>query len=172
MKANHDIKFTILFVCSGNSCRSPMAAGLLQKKLYPEFGKTVRVHSAGTLGIYENPATLHAIRVSQEKGVDISTHRSKGVNETDIAEADIIFALAEHHKDFLDRYYPHLKDNIFLMKSFSTGADKPSNLSIEDPIGGDLKKYRKTINEIEKELERILPQLKVLIHARIRKHEK
>jgi len=156
-------KYTILFVCSGNSCRSPMAAGLLQKKLFPEFGDKLKIHSAGTLGIDNNPATLDAIQVAREKGFDISQHLSKGVRLADLAEADIIFVLAENHKEFLDLHFPQFKENVFLLKYFATGSDKPQNPSIDDPIGRNLLVYRQTINEIEKELNRIMPQLTALI---------
>ena len=159
--------YTVMFVCSGNSCRSPMAAGLLQKKLYPEFNDRIRIISSGTLGIDDNPATLNAITVTKEKGVDISRHRSRGVRAKDLAKSDIIFVMAEHHKEFLDMHFPRYKENVFLLKTFSTGTEKPQNTSIEDPIGGDLKFYRKTINEIDKELDRILPQLLTLINYKL-----
>lgn len=160
--------YTILFVCSGNSCRSPMAAGLLQKRLYPVYGDQVKIHSAGTLGIEKNPATINAIEVAKEKGVDISNHLSKGVNKADISNADIIFVMENHHKQYLERYHPKFKENIFLLKTFATGSDKPKNVSIGDPIGQSLKIYRRTINQIEKELNRILPQLKKLIEAKLK----
>jgi protein-tyrosine-phosphatase len=75
--------------------------------------------------------------------------------------------MAEHHKEFLDMHFPRYKENVFLLKTFSTGTEKPQNTSIEDPIGGDLKFYRKTINEIDKELDRILPQLRTLIDYKL-----
>ena len=168
MKANRKNKdYTILFVCSGNSCRSPMAAGLLQKKLYPKFGSQIKVHSAGTLGIEQNPATINAIAVAKEKGVDISDHLSAGVKKTNIAEADIIFVMEKHHKEYLDRYFPKYRENVFLLKTFAAGNDKPKNVSIVDPVGQSIKVYRKIINQIEKELNRILPQLQKLIEAKL-----
>ncbi len=163
----NDKTYTIMFVCSGNSCRSPMAAGLLQKKLFPEFNDRIQIHSTGTLGIDDNPATLNAIKVAKEKGVDISKHLSRGVRTKDMAKSDIIFVMAEHHKEYLDMHFPKFRENVFLLKMFSTGNDKPRNTSIEDPIGGDLKIYRKTINEIDKELDRILPQLRILINYKL-----
>ena len=168
MKSTKNDKiYTIIFVCSGNSCRSPMAEGLLRKKLYPKYGDKVKVQSAGTLGIESNPATLYAIKAAEEKGVDILDHLSKGVNKANIAKADIIFALADHHKEYLDRHFAQYKENLFLLKTFATGGERSQNVSIDDPIGQSLKVYRKTINQIEKELERILPQLEILIDNKL-----
>ena len=96
---NEDNVYTILFVCSGNSCRSPMAAGLLQKQLFSKYGNMVKVHSAGTLGIENTPATLNAINVAKEKGVDISTHRSKGIIRDHLEEADIVFSSTPNPAD-------------------------------------------------------------------------
>lgn len=160
--------FTVLFVCSGNSCRSPMAAGLMQKKLFPQYGDQVKIHSAGTLGIEDNPATLHAIEVAKEKGVDISNHRSKGLRSDDVAEADFIFVLADHHKEYFDRYFPQYRENVFILKTFALGKDKLKNVSINDPIGQSLRIYRKTIDQIDKELNRILPQLRILIDNKLK----
>ncbi len=163
MKDKKDIQYTVLFVCSGNSCRSPMAEGLLKKKLYLKYKGRVMVESAGTLGISGNPATLHAITAAKEKGVDISNHTSRGINETVVSRSNIIFAMEDHHKEFLERYFPKYKENVFLLRAFNLKGRKPKNLEIKDPIGEGLKSYRRVINQIDDELERILPSLESLI---------
>ncbi|MDZ7335478.1 MAG: low molecular weight protein arginine phosphatase [candidate division KSB1 bacterium] len=172
MKDKENTTYTILFVCSGNSCRSPMAEGLLKKKLYPIYKSKVRVESAGTLGINGNPATLHAVTAAKEKGVDISNHSSRGITEALVARANIIFAMEEHHKEFLERYFPKYKENVFLLKAFNLGDKKQKNLGIQDPIGEGLRTYRRVINQIDQELERILPQLRKLIDQTLAEAEK
>ncbi len=167
MKPKHN-NYTILFVCSGNSCRSPMAAALLEKKLRPRYGNQLKIHSAGTLGIHDHPATLPAIMVSSEKGVDISDHLSKGLKKRYVAEADIIFAMAAHHKEFIDSHYPAYKENVFLLKCFAASSDKSRQNSIEDPIGQSIEFYQQIISEIDQELDRILPQLEQLIDLKLK----
>lgn len=159
--------YEILFVCSGNSCRSPMAEGLMKKRLFAKYGDAVKVHSAGTLGIDDNPATMNAIQVAKEKGVDISAHYSRGIRKTHVADADIIFAMEHHHKEFLERYFPKYRENVFLLKSFANDEANINNEAISDPIGQSLKVYRKIINEIENEINRILPQIEKLIDAKL-----
>jgi protein-tyrosine-phosphatase len=144
-----------------------MAEGLLKKKLFPKFGTKIKIQSAGTLGINGNPATLHAIAAAREKGVDISNHVSQGVNDQNISNADIVFTMADHHKEFLDRYYPRFKENFFLLKAFHQKPKKMKNLSIKDPIGEGLRTYRQVISQIDEELERILPQLESLINDKL-----
>ena len=167
MKTKKAEKFTIMFVCSGNACRSPMAEGLLRKKLYQQFKTKLKVHSAGTLGISGSPATPNAITVAKEKGVDISQHVSKGTTKEIMTEADIIFVMADYHKKTLDEDYPEYIQKIFLLTNFGLDKKEQKNVSIKDPIGEKLTFYRQVINHIERELERVVPRLQVLIEKKL-----
>lgn len=159
--------FQILFVCSGNACRSPMAEGLLKKKLYPQYKKKVGIFSAGTLGLTGSAATPNSITASREKGVDITQHSSQGVTTDLLAKADLIIAMAENHKDFLLSNFPEFQDKTFLLTEFGRKKVPQKYPSIADPIGENLTFYRKIINQIDLELERILSELRKKIDKKI-----
>ena len=86
----------ILFVCTGNICRSAMAEGLLAAGL-GRVGSDLLVASAGTAGGGAAPATEHAVSVLADRGVDISTHRSRGLSAAMVGEADLIVAMTRVH---------------------------------------------------------------------------
>ncbi len=162
-----DKKFTILFVCTGNSCRSPIAEGLMKSKLPAELKNKVVIRSAGTLGLNGNPATEFAVAVAKELGADISQHRSQGLSKELVREADVIFAMAPEHKTYVERTYPDVRDNVFLLRSFGRKPEEKHNDRIEDPIGGSLAVYRECGEIIDSELNRILPRLKQLIEDKV-----
>jgi len=158
-------KYQVLFVCSGNTCRTPMAEGLLKVKLPPHLQEEVRVLSCGTLGIESQPAAPNSITAAREKGVDISSHRSRGISEKLIAESNIIICMAEEHKRFILERWPGYRDNVFILRDFAA-KDKLDDPDIFDPIGSSLGIYRECCRIIESELDRILPYLVDLIEQR------
>jgi len=161
--------FNIVLICSGNSCRSPIAEGLLKRKLPENLRDFVNITSAGTLGINGSPATPFAVQVAQEFGADISHHRSRGLTGELIHESDVIFVLANDHKKILLSHFPELSENIFLLKSFDRNHKKNYDENIYDPIGGSLETYRECAAIINEEINRIWPRLQMLIESKLGK---
>ena len=159
--------FNILFVCSGNSCRSPIAEGLLKAKLAADFKDNVVVQSAGTLGINGNPATDFAIQVTTELGGDIVQHRSQGLTKELVREADIIFCMAPEHEKYIVSLIPEVRENVFLLRSFARSPEEKFTERIEDPIGASLEVYQQCGELIAAELDRILPTLKKLMAGKV-----
>lgn len=145
----------ILFICTGNTCRSPMAEALLRHYA----GESVEVRSAGIFALDGSPATPETVTVLQEKGITLE-HQAKSVNEELLLWADLILTMTTSHKDTLKRQFPSFSDKIFTLKEYtaSSGQEKASSLNIEDPFGGDLEVYRKTVEEIEAEIKKMIPQ--------------
>ncbi len=154
--------FQILFVCSGNICRSPMAEGYFRAFIPRRLKNKIRIVSAGTLGIFGRPASLETIEVMHERSIDIIAHRSQGVTKKLVENSNIIFALAYDHFEILTNYFPDRKKDIYLLQSFK--RNKPSRKdSITDPIGLDFETYLRCRDTIEEEIKRIMPHIIKLV---------
>ncbi|MFC1493629.1 low molecular weight protein arginine phosphatase [candidate division KSB1 bacterium] len=145
----------ILFVCTGNSCRSPMAEGIL-KDMVKDL--EIKVSSAGTSAIDGLPPSANGVDVCRENGVDISDLRSSYLYEELMAEADLVLVMAEEHLEYIKRMYPKYYDKAYLLTKF--GREHVKNMieiDVYDPYGGEMGEYRETFEYIKKEIERIYP---------------
>ncbi len=152
-----DEKYTILFVCTGNTCRSPMAESALRALLEKERPGKFRVVSAGTGAATGFPATLYAIEAAKVWSCDISKHKSRQLTRGLIDEADLIFGMAPQHVKEVLRMTPSAKEKTFLFKNF---PDHGSNgEAVEDPIGQTLDVYNHAFLEIGEYLGKHLPEI-------------
>jgi protein-tyrosine-phosphatase len=162
-------KLEVLFVCTGNTCRSPMAEGILKKMLEDQGVSAVGVSSAGICGLDNIPATPFAIQVARDRNVDISRHLSRQLTKKILDETDLVLAMAQEHLDFIRRMDEAASSRVFLLRLFpqshseSNTKQDPGVLSIKDPVGGSLANYEKSFREIEKEVKRILPDILKLV---------
>ncbi len=144
--------YIVTIVCSGNTCRSPMAEGILKKTLAERGVTGIKVRSAGTLGIIDEPATALAVEVSRSFGVDIGAHRSQAFDRKIADSSDLVLALSAEHFGTALRLNVS-PDNLFMLKTFPRHTRDLHSASIADPIGGDLEKYKRIFMEIDKVLQ-------------------
>lgn len=131
----------VLVVCTGNTCRSPMAEGWLNQRLK---GKGWTAESAGVAAWGGSPATAEAIEAMREIGIDISLHRSQRVTVEMMAAAAVVLAMTEGHRREIVRRFPDAKGKVFLVHSFGLGEAQ----DVEDPVGLPMEAYQHTRDEL------------------------
>jgi protein-tyrosine-phosphatase len=141
----------LIFVCTGNTCRSPMAEGLLRQLLGPECGW--EVSSAGVCAANGWPASEYAIEALREKGIDISDLHSQTLTPDMIDSADLLVTMTQGHRQAVLAAVPQSEGKVFLLKSFGIAQ---SSADIYDPVGEALDIYRRVRDEIDAALPNLI----------------
>jgi L-threonylcarbamoyladenylate synthase len=148
---------TILFVCTGNTCRSAMAQGLFQKMLFSQKVEGVEVRSAGIQAIRGTPATSLAQQVAlDENGVNLSQHRAQPLSVQLLETVDIILAMTLSHARHIESMGQRFARKTYLLTSYPACQHLNPD-DIEDPVGGSRELYERIYHRIREQLERILP---------------
>ena len=135
----------ILLVCTGNTCRSPMAETLLREKIR-QSGKqdSIKTLSAGIAAFGEYPASDGALEIMREKGLDLDKHRSCQLVPDLINTADIILTMTEGHKTNLLRMAPSAKAKTYTLAEFAGETG-----DVDDPVGQPIQVYRDCAQQME-----------------------
>lgn len=146
----------ILFVCTGNTCRSPLAEALARRIAKRRGVEDVRISSAGTNAWESGPASDGALLVGMERDVDLTSHRARILTPEIVAEADLIFVMTSSHLELVRKMGGRGKAH--LLDEYASGARSEG---ISDPFGGDLSAYRDTADALEKYLEKVFDRLEI-----------
>lgn len=144
----------ILFVCTGNICRSPIA-----EYLFNHYSKENNLsYVAKSAGLLESGAqiSINSMKLLSEKGIDSTNHSSRKINPEIINESWLILTMEEYHKNVLLKYYPDSEYKIFTLKEYIG-----DNGDISDPIGNDLDYYRDIYTQIDEGIKKLISILSI-----------
>jgi protein-tyrosine phosphatase len=158
IKAMSEVKF--LFVCTGNTCRSPMAKGIFSKYLAEKLGCRIdhleemgyKILSAGTMGITGMPATPEAVSACAAEGIDLSGHISAGLSRQLLEECDFVYAMSRVHCERIAALSPGSADKCVLLAE---------NSDIADPIGQPQGVYNSCADIIEEAVKKRIGGLEI-----------
>jgi protein-tyrosine phosphatase len=153
------IKLKILFVCSGNTCRSPLAAAYFKKKCVEEKLGKIDIVSAGTVAASGFSASDNSAKIAKEFGFDISGHKSRPLKPEDISAGDMIIAMTSVHKEAISAasFKGAGNKKIHLLLDF---APDGSSGDIPDPFGRNIGVYRECFLQMKPALDNLLKIIK------------
>jgi len=149
----------LLFVCTGNICRSPMAEAIF-KHYWPQDDRPVEVEasSAGISALDGDDATREAREALAEEGIELSGHSSRILTSEMIFSADLILVMTTSHMRAIQAEHPEVADKIKLLKEYAADSSDADH-NIADPYGGDLQRYKRSMQEIKESVLNLIKEI-------------
>lgn len=147
----------ILFVCTGNTCRSPMAEAIARVRAEDRGQQRLEIRSAGTMASGEAPASRGAVLVAREAGLELEGHRSTSVTPGLVAWADLVVCMAPSHRMDVEEVAPDAPT--VLMTEFLPEDHPLHGRPVSDPVGAGPDVYRETLATLRDAVEGLLDRL-------------
>ena len=161
--------YNILFVCTANICRTPIAKFYLRHLLTDDgLASHYSVNSAGTWAMAGQTAEPNSILVCKEHDLSCTNHKATPITTTEMNQADLILCMGKEHHQDLSSIFPHFKNKIYVLTDYGLDGVIPKMRSIKDPYGRNLAFYRNVYRDICDEIDRIYPILRTHGEQKIR----
>ncbi|MBE7053900.1 MAG: low molecular weight protein arginine phosphatase [Ruminococcaceae bacterium] len=138
----------VLFVCTGNTCRSAMCEGIFKHIAKKD---NIEVTSAGLGAIKGDAASENAVLALSDLGIDISNHKSKPLTNGDVFDADLVLCMTKMHSNIIKQSCQSEKDKVFTLYEYATGTNK----DVKDPYGTNLESYKQCAKDLKELLKSV-----------------
>ncbi len=163
MSAMKKSPLDVCVICSGNICRSPYAEAVIRRAVAGQgWEDHVKVRSAGTLQIVGQPAHEMTLNVAAERGLNLIAFRSSALDDTCLAEADLIIALGREHLPWLRKRIPAAPPHVWLITAPGEAEPPEDDPGILDPVGFGDDDYRVALDAIDATISRVIEAIGVL----------